>query len=216
MVMLLLILLLTWFNAPVLSQTNRPADPVEVVELEVFMHGSRQTESPRRPVRSPTPPPGLISVEDIPGRQPQDGKRDPSAVSPTVRVPSGKIPSDGSSHLPRYEYRLRVRNAGAQKIKTILWEYQLRDPSNTSTISSRLFLCAVGLKPGAQQLLTVWTLADPVNASAEGTEPQKQRALINRVEYTDDSVWQRAGWDPADAKRTYAARELRTGQCAAW
>lgn len=224
MVVVLIILLLALFDAPAQSQENSPSGPVEVVDLEVYMHPVTPRPSVPAPKPAPTPP-GLIIVDDL-----ADGRRSERRDPMTIRnrslelrkVPSGRAesrPAGASSPSSKYEYRLRVRNAGAKKIKSILWEYQLRDASNTSTISSRLFFCAVVLKPRGLSWVLARTPADPINvasAEASAVEPRKQRAVINRVEYADGSLWQRPGWQPADSKRPDAISELPVGQCTAW
>ncbi|HEX5702203.1 MAG TPA: hypothetical protein VFX97_03190 [Pyrinomonadaceae bacterium] len=222
MVALLIILLLGSFDARPQVQQNSQSDPVEVVDLEVFMYPMTPRPSAPGPKPAPTPP-GLIVIDDLTNGNRKE-RKDPMTIrnrSIELRTPSGQVisrPAGASSLMSRYEYRLRVRNAGAKKIKTILWEYQLRDASNTSTISSRLFFCAVVLKPRNLSSLLARSPADPINASAEASaaEPRKQRALINRVEYTDGSSWQRPGWQAADSKRPEAISELRDGQCTSW
>src|SRR5688572_2035458 len=210
MVALLIILLLGSFDAPPQGQEKSQSDPVEVVDLEVVMYLAAPRPSAPGPKPAATPP-GVIIVDDLAdGRRSE--RRDPMTIrnrSIELRTPSGQVvsrPAGASSVMSRYEYRVRIRNAGAKKIKTILWEYQLRDATNSATISSRLFLCAASVKPKALSWLLARTPADPLNASAEASaaEPRKQRALINRVEYTDGSTWQREAWNPKESNRPMA------------
>jgi len=226
---LLIILLLAPFGTRAQGQVSTPAGPaVEVLDLEVVMHVLKPHGLPGRPAPAP-PMPGPVSVDDLPGRGGGAGR----SGQPTIRERSiglNKVgtraprnpPVNVSSPTSRYEYRLRVKNAGAKRIRSILWEYQIRDPSNTSTVSRRLFLCAARVKPGGAKMLRAWSPPDPINvasADASAAEAQKQRAVVNRVEYTDGSTWQREGWEPAGSKRADpagAGGQLREGQCTAW
>ena len=215
-------LLLASFDASPQGQEKSQPGPVEVVDLEVLMYPATPRPSAPGPKPAATPP-GLIVIDDLAdGRRSE--RRDPMTIrnrSIELRTPSGQVisrPAGASSVMSRYEYRVRIRNAGAKKIKSILWEYQLRDATNSSTISSRLFFCAISVKPKALSWLLARTPADPINASAEASaaEPRKQRAVINRVEYADGSTWQRPEWHAAESNRPEAISELREGQCTTW
>ena len=69
----------------------------------------------------------------------------------------------------------------------------------------RQFLCVVNLGAGKGKELEAFSLSGPsdvvnVNTLNSGF---KEDVLINRVEYSDGSIWQRKAWNLAEVKSTY-------------
>jgi hypothetical protein len=226
--LLSLLVLFTPVQDQVTSVPSVSTPPVEVLGVEVRLY-----ELTVRNVRAPretSPPSGPLSNTDVIGvREASPARRDqPSIESRSrelARVGNGTGTGTGSQPVfirssggYRYEYRVQVKNVSPKKIKSILWEYQLTDSSGTTIISQRLFLCRKTVKPAKVELLRAGTPAPPnrvVNADTSDEQSQKQRAVINRVEYSDGSTWIRDGWKPEKLTDDAAARakDLRDGLC---
>jgi hypothetical protein len=215
----MLTLFLTPAQEPV-SSTSAP--PLEVLEVEVFPY-----EFKPQSVRGPqvSAPPGPVDARDITGVRGSTANREPQTIEDRSRelrdIGKGSAPQGGirrSTGGYSYVYRASVKNISMEKIKSILWEYQLLDSSGTEILAQRLFVCAMTVKPGNVKLLSAGTASPPsrvVSADASDDKPQKQRVVINRVEYADGSTWTREGWKPDDLTRADAGKDLRDGQCRA-
>jgi hypothetical protein len=216
MVTLLSLLLLAQLFTPAQEQvTSASGPPVEVLEAEVRMHElkTRIGGNPRD-----VKPPGAVGSAQIPGvretiireqptiedRSTELGKVARRSASEPVRSPRGYI----------YEYRVRVKNTSRKKIKSILWEYQLTEGSGAAIVSQRVFLCATTIKSGSVKLLAARTPSPPNRVVSAGTpdDSHEQKAIVNRVEFSDGSTWMREGWKQ-EADATTKGRDLRNGQC---
>ena len=97
-------------------------------------------------------------------------------------------------------YQAKIRNAGTNTIEILFWEYQFIEKANPANIMSRQFLCGVKVKPDKDKELTVFSTSSPGNLiSAESLDNKsenlfEEKILINRVEYTDGTIWQRKDW----------------------
>jgi len=225
LLLLLLLPLVTTAQEPA-GRTDGP--PLEVIDADVKVH------PPPRNVKGPPAPPAPMSTSDIPGRRSSTSRQSNTATNPSraaelnrederwerrtmSRSRGVNVPRTG----PLYEYRLRVRNVGSKKVKALLWEYRVVDaPASTAPAARRLFMCTEELKPGESKRLRAWTPSAPVtvvSADAAGGTP-KAEAVINRVEYADGTVWQRAGWEPGEAKGddpVESGRKSTRGECSA-
>jgi hypothetical protein len=116
------------------------------------------------------------------------------------RTPKAE-PRDG------FAYSVKVKNSAAKIVEIVFWEYRSYDPANPELVARRQFLCGVNIKPGKDKELDGFSLLGPsdvvsVSALAGKTE-FKEDVLINRVEYSDGSIWQRKDWHFAEVKRSY-------------
>lgn len=108
-----------------------------------------------------------------------------------------------------FEYLIKVQNASSKVADIVFWEYQFVDASNPETLVRRQFLCSVNIKPDKVKEIQAFSLAGPsdvVEVSALGSTGNglKEKVVINRVEYTDDSIWQRPDWKFSEIKLTYS------------
>jgi hypothetical protein len=114
-----------------------------------------------------------------------------------------------------YAYRLKLKNAGAKVVEILFWEYQFSEPSNPSTMVRRQFLCGINIKPDKEKEVLSFSLSGPSDVISVGTLASKSPAslqedvVINRVEFTDGSIWQRKDWSFAEVKLSYA-RAIRS------
>ncbi len=146
------------------------------------------------------------------------GMRDPNldtvdgrsaAMDKSIQDSRTAKPIDG------FVYRVKIHNASAKRIEFIFWEYQFIDQANAAATSRRQFLCAVLIKPEKDKDLEAFSVSGPSDVvsvetlSKKAGDGSQESAVVNRVEYTDGSIWQRKGWRLADVKVGYE-RALRT------
>src|SRR5215203_825205 len=114
--------------------------------------------------------------------------------------------SPKSSPMDGYAYRIKVQNPGTKIVEIVFWEYQFRDPANPELVARRQFLCGVNIAAGKGKELEGFSLSGPsdvVNVKTLGTNAFKENVMINRVEYSDGSMWQRKTWNLAEVKGSY-------------
>jgi len=229
--MKILLLFLIVFNLLALVQTQTPAND----EASPMTVSSYKWSRARQKIETPQ-----MSDASAPARQviPQNknfarnarvneprGARDPNqdtldgrsaAMEKSVqdaRAPQSE-PRDG------FAYRIKVKNSAAKVVEIIFWEYQFTEAENAKTLARRQFLCGVSLRPDKEKDLEGFSLSGPsdvVSVSALADKSRfKENAVINRIEYSDGSIWQRKGWHLAEVKGSYD-RVLREpwvpGQC---
>jgi len=111
-----------------------------------------------------------------------------------------------------YRYSIELRNVGTKVVKWIYLDYQISDISDPDNPSHRQFACAVKIKSNSTHLLEAFTSFPPrrvVSATSAATAPNES-VIINRVEYSDDSFWQRPDWHgPEQLPR----RDTGHGEC---
>lgn len=119
-----------------------------------------------------------------------------------------------------FAYRIKVKNSAKKVVEIIFWEYQFTEGDDAKTLARRQFLCGVDIRPDKDKELEAFSLSGPSDVVSVGALADKSRfkenVLINRIEYSDGSIWQRKGWHLAEVKGSYD-RVLREpwvpGQC---
>ena len=142
------------------------------------------------------------------------GVRDPNADTLDGRsaameksVAESRAPK--SKTMDGFSYRVKVQNQGANMVEIVFWEYQFQDPAHPDLVARRQFLCGVNIPGGKGKELEGFSLSGPsdvVNVQTlanNAANPFKENVLINRVEYSDGSIWQRKGWNLAQVKASY-------------
>jgi hypothetical protein len=121
-----------------------------------------------------------------------------------------------------FVYEAKVRNAGTKTIKNIFWEYQIIETANPANQSSRQFFCGLTIKANDRRDLQVLSLSPPttniisVKTLSSSKKSFEEKAIINRIEYADNSVWQRDGWNfpnPTAASLPTLKRDPRDPVC---
>jgi hypothetical protein len=108
--------------------------------------------------------------------------------------------------LEGFSYTLKLKNESTKQVEVVFWEYQFIDHTNPTSLVRRQFLCGLNLKPGKEKELIAFSLSGPSRVvSAESLADKnrnvpQERVLINRVEYADDTIWQRKGWSFAEIR----------------
>lgn len=114
------------------------------------------------------------------------------------------MPAAGTKPIPPakdvytlYVYKIKVKNSGAKTIKTIDWEYQFLDPNSQEQVEQRTFTSGLRLAPGKTKVIEQRLSRKPTQVVSADQLGQKlrdqftERVVINRIVYTDGSVWQR-------------------------
>lgn len=97
----------------------------------------------------------------------------------------------------RYSYEIKVANNGTKRITKLVWDYVVFDRDTQKRVGNHKFTSEVNIDPGARKKLTGYSTSSPatvVDVSKSGTEEPDQyteRVIINRIEYSDGTVWQR-------------------------
>jgi hypothetical protein len=105
-----------------------------------------------------------------------------------------------------YAYRIKVQNTYTKPVEVVFWEYRFVDPANPQLIARRQFLCGVNIPAGKGKELEGFSLSGPsdvVNVKTLADNAFKEDVVINRVEYSDGTVWQRKAWTLAEVKGSY-------------
>jgi hypothetical protein len=91
-----------------------------------------------------------------------------------------------------YIMKMEVKNVGPNTIKNIVWEFQ--PALHTEDAELRQYICTVKAKPNESKAFELMTPAAPVKVVSADKKSQEGKAVINRIEYADGSVWKRKGW----------------------
>ena len=111
--------------------------------------------------------------------------------------------------LDGFTFQTRVRNESQKIIEIVFWEYQFAEAANPGNLARRQFLCGVDIRPGKEKDLEGFSLSGPDDVVSVETLQDKKgqeyldRVVINRVEYSDGSIWQRPGWHLNEVRPTY-------------
>jgi hypothetical protein len=139
------------------------------------------------------------------------GVRDPNADTVDGRsaalersVADSRAPQ--TKTMDGFAYRIKVQNQSGNIVEIVFWEYQFQDPAQPDLIARRQFLCGVNIPGGKGKELEGFSLSGPsdvINVKTLANNTFKETVLINRVEYSDGSIWQRRGWNLAEVKGSY-------------
>lgn len=119
------------------------------------------------------------------------------------------VTSDG------FTYQAKIRNAGTSTIEVLFWEYQFTERANPANIVSHQFLCGVNIKANKERELQAFSTSSPsklISLDSLGNKAGTvfdEKILINRVEYSDGTIWQRKDWNFM-ALKSSIARALGT------
>src|SRR6185437_13883840 len=140
------------------------------------------------------------------------GVRDPNADtldgrSAAIEKSVAEARAPKTQPLDGYAYRIKIQNSSTKIVEIVFWEYQFHDPANPDLVARRQFLCGVNIPAGKGKELEGFSLSGPsdvidVKTLNAGTA-FKENVSINRVEYSDGSIWQRKAWNLAELKGSY-------------
>jgi hypothetical protein len=210
----LLLSLLVPFQGPIVSSD---ASPLDVGNFK-WSRARRNVEAP--PVEGNAPAPAMIPqnrnfarnsrINDPQGvRDPNQDTLDGRRAAMDKSVAESRAPK--SQPMDGFAYRIKVQNQTSKVVEIVFWEYQFHDPANPGLVARRQFLCGVNIPAKKGKDLEGFSLSGPsdvVNVKTLDSGGFKENVLINRVEYSDGSIWQRKAWNLAEVKGSYA-RVLR-------
>jgi len=230
--MKILLLFLIVFNLLALVQTQTPANneasPMNVSSYK-WSRARQKVEAASTdttgtiPVRQVIPQNKTFArnarINDPRGaRDPNQDTVDGRAEAIERSVQESRAPK--SETRDGFAYRIKVKNSTTKVVEIVFWEYQFSEAQNPGILARRQFLCGVNIRPDKEKELQGFSLSGPsdvvsVDALADKSRFQ-ENVLINRIEYSDGSIWQRKGWHLTEVKGSYE-RVLREpwvpGQC---
>lgn len=140
------------------------------------------------------------------------GVRDPNqdtldGRSEAIEKSVAESRSNKAQRLDGYAYRIKVQNPTTKVVEIVFWEYQFHDPANPDLVTRRQFLCGVNIPAGKGKDLEGFSVSGPsdvIDVKTLNTGSNfKENVLVNRVEFSDGSIWQRKAWNLAEVKGSY-------------
>ena len=207
--LLLLPLLLT----PALPLQTNPGDGAPLSVVSAGWAKTRQRVE--RPDTQGSAPAAALTAADknfARNRRINDpaGVRDPNADTLDARSAAmDKAVRDARAQpaeVEGYAYRVKLRNASQKMVDVVYWEYQFEETANPSNLTRRQFLCGAQIRGGREKELQAFGGSGPAGSVsaeslAKGTaNPFNERVRINRVEYSDGTIWQRSDWSYAEVR----------------
>lgn len=116
-----------------------------------------------------------------------------------------------------YEYYLRVKNGGGKLIQSVYWQYEIEHRDGQEPFTRQIF-CKSKLKPDEIKNLRMYTFSSPRKvikvSNREGVSVVKgdEHVVINRIQFSDGSFWQRPNWT-SPLLSEGAAKKVGGGQC---
>lgn len=145
------------------------------------------------------------------------GDRDPALDTVDARGNEleriNQLARQGEQHnVDGYAYQVKVQNGGAKITQNIFWEYRFRETANPSNQVRRQFICSVKIKPSQEKSLEAFSRLGPsevIDVKSLGKKSEFESAvLINRIEFSDGTFWQRKDWEVNQLKLNEKARAV--------
>jgi hypothetical protein len=111
--------------------------------------------------------------------------------------PAKPVSTSAERERATYVYRVKLKNGGAQTIESLVWAYVFLDRQTQEELGRHRYTSMVKIRPGKSRELMGRSSSPPTNvisAAQAGKEPGKQyteEIVIERLDYTDGSFWQR-------------------------
>lgn len=146
------------------------------------------------------------------------GERDPNADTLDARAGEleriNQLAREGESKpmMEGFAYFVKVQNGSTKVTQNIFWEYQFRETSNPANLVHRQFICNAKIKPSQEKSLQAFSRLGPsevINVKSLGKKTDSQfegEVRINRIEFSDGTVWQRKNWEYNQHKLNDKAR----------
>jgi len=212
----LLLLPLLLIPAPAVQKTSEEAPPLAVTSFRC-VKDRKPAENAVSVLASPAP--AVTAANKNFERQRRinapAGERDPNAdtidgrsaeIDRIVQESRTPQPVDG------FTYSAKVQNASGKLIQIIFWEYRFLEAANPTNLTRRQFLCSTRINPDKGKELQGFSLLGPSDVvdvkslSKASADQFLEGVVINRVEYSDGSFWQRKDWNVDDLKLAPRAR----------
>ena len=213
---LLLLLFLLMFASPAECQSVGASDEGSAITVLGFKWAKTHLTVGQADSANPIPAAAMIPANKNfeRNRRVNDpaGVRDPNLDTIDGRA-AALEKSVQESRAPKlvegFAYRVKVQNAGKKGIDILFFEYQFIDQSNPANVARRQFLCDAKIKPDKERELLAYSFSGPSVVVSAGSSSVKsgtafqEKVIINRVEYSDGTIWQRKDWNFGEIRLTY-------------
>ena len=106
-----------------------------------------------------------------------------------------------------FRYRVNLKNTGMKIVKAVVWDYQASDTDEFNDAVHRQFRCTAKLKPNEKQRFEGFSVLPPSRVvTASGTKSFSERVILNRIEYSDGTSWQRTEWRQPEVTSNHGSR----------
>ena len=203
----LLLSLLTFVQTPVLTNS-----PLTVTSFK-WSRARRTIEVPETegnaPQRAMIPQNRIFArnarINDPASRDPNEDTVDGRSAALEKSVAASRAPKP--KPMDGYAYRIKLQNTTTKLVEIVFWEYQFQDPANPESVARRQFLCDVNISAGKSKDLEGFSLSGPSDVvdvkTLDSGAALKENVVINRIEFSDGTIWQRKAWNLAEVKDSY-------------
>jgi hypothetical protein len=106
-----------------------------------------------------------------------------------------------------FRYRVSLKNTGIRIVKAVVWDFQASDTDQFEESTHRQFRCTAKIKPNQNEKFEGYSVFPPSRViTASGSKAYSQRVILNRIEYTDGTFWQRPDWHEPEAASNHGSR----------
>jgi hypothetical protein len=182
---------------------NNTGEPADFVVLRFrcgrLERGSgliRSVQEPDAPMNEP------IRINQATRNEPQEVKnrRDMQERRAEMIVTEANAARSSQPGSTYYFYRIQVQNTGTKLVKSFVWEYQ---PAEETDPFNRQFYCVVNARANDKKEFELFSplapsrVIDASKVSNKSDAENNGRVVINKIEFSDGSVWKRPGWNLA-------------------
>jgi hypothetical protein len=106
-----------------------------------------------------------------------------------------------------FRYRVNLKNTGVKIIKAVVWDFQASDTDQFEDSTHRQFRCTGKIKPNENEKFDGFSVLPPTRViKASGGKGYSERVILNRIEYTDGTFWQRPEWHEPEVTASHRSR----------
>ena len=175
------------------------APSIEILKL----HWEKQIHLPRNfdpsviPTGGTFSDPASRSALNPGGIAPLDATRAASSAQSSAASSNNTFPATPGRLPIFYLYSIKIRNTGAKLIEGVAWDYLFIDPNSNTELGKHQFLSFERIPVNRSATLKSQLRSPPIRVirtdaqkNAHGSRPKFiERAVIQCVLYTDDTVW---------------------------
>jgi hypothetical protein len=143
--------------------------------------------------------PGAERYTSIPTASSRPGAKTTEEQSAELRSVEIDAARDAATRpVVGYLLKVKIKNMDTKMIRAFFWEHQSRG-TRLNEIVRRQFFCGIKLKAGRDSNIEAFSpsmLSGVVNAKEleKSSSHPNETIVVNRIEYSDGSIWQRPEW----------------------
>jgi hypothetical protein len=208
------VLILTMFILLIPFQQPPTADREEADLMVVKFTWARQRQNHdlMEGVQDPGPPLNEpVSLKQPPRNEPMEitKRKDMQERRDALTRAEQSGPKSSTPRQDYYFIRLEMKNVGERTIKNIVWEFQ--PLVQAADYEVKQYVCAIKAKPKENKTLELVTPSAPVKVVSADKKSQDGKVVMNRIEYSDGTVWKRKGWSVLIP--TEMTNRIQNGKC---